>query len=140
MIQPHFDLQIGLWCKFSLELYDNFFIIIPRKISIIGHFLFNFITWLHKSYPWDHVPWKKVFIIQIIFSNFPFFHFLFSDLGFSFLWTYVPQLASSWDYRFGIFLLEILKALFYNLIFPHTESYAVICQQIGAIALRVSSL
>ena len=54
---------------------------------------------------------------------------------------FVPQLAPSWDYRFGIFLLEILNSLFYNLlIFPHTESYAVIYQQIGAIALRVSSL
>ena len=70
MIQPHFDLQIGLWCKFSLELYDNFFIIIPRKISIIGHFLFNFITWLHKSYPWDHVPWKKSSSFKYFFLHF----------------------------------------------------------------------
>ena len=143
MIQPHFDLQIGLWCKFSLELYDNFFIIIPRKISIIGHFLFNFITWLHKSYPWDHVPWKKSSSFKYFFS--PFFHFLlnfcFQTWDFhSFGLTFCSS-TPSWDYHFGIFLLEILKALFYNLlIFHHTEPYVVICQQTGAIALRVPSL
>ena len=67
--------------------------------------------------------------------------FLFLDLGFFVSLDSRSAARPMLGLLFWDFLLETLKALFYNpLIFHHKEPYTVIYWQIGAISVRVSSL